>query len=87
MPDPQNTFEHLNPEGSDGEKRTKIILLSGFSDKQLHDLIDAYRSDKKFPKAIFATVTEQSLKFRVADLLAELELEKKQIDAAKDIGP
>jgi len=89
MPDPasnQNTFLPVDAENHDGAKDTKIILLSGFSDKELHAVIDAYRLNKQMPKAIFATVTELSENFKVKDLLAELELEKKQIEAAQAPG-
>ncbi len=88
MPDPAalpsdaNTFLPVDSNHSDNGKETKIILLSGFSDKELHAVIDAYRLNKTMPKAIFATVTEMSENFKVKDLLAELELEKKQIEAA-----
>ena len=78
----QNTFLPVHADQPDGGKDTKIILLSGFSDSELHAVIDAYRLNPALPKAIFATVTETSENFTVKALLAELELEKKQIDAA-----
>lgn len=78
----ENTFLPIAVNDHVGGKSTKIILLSGFSDSELHAVIDAYRLNKQMPKAIFATVTEMSENFKVKDLLAELELEKKQIDAA-----
>ncbi len=87
MPDPvasqnQNTFLPVDAERHANGKDTKIILLSGFSDQELHAVIDAYRLNRQMPKAIFACVTESSENFKVKDLLAELELEKKQIEAA-----
>ncbi len=89
MPDPvpatENTFLSVEKDNHANGKVTKIILLSGFSDKELHDVIDAYRLNKEMPKAIFATVTDLSENFKVKDLLAELELEKKQIDAAAEL--
>jgi hypothetical protein len=84
MPAPasENTFVSVDKTNRANGKATKIILLSGFSDLELHAVVDAYRLNKQMPKAIFATVTEMSENFKVKDLLAELELEKKQIDAA-----
>ncbi len=78
----ENTFLPIAANDHVGGKTTKIILLSGFSDKELHDVIDAYRLNKAMPNAIFATVTEMSENFKVKDLLTELELEKRQIEAA-----
>lgn len=83
MPEEENTFEKIDAARHDNEGDQKVILLSGFSDKQLHDVIDAYRSNKKLPKTIFATVTEQSKEFKVKELLEELKLELAQIQAAK----
>ncbi len=80
-----NTFLPIDPDRHDGTTETKIILLSGFSDKELHAVIDAYRLNKAMPAAIFATVTELSENFKVKDLLVELELEKKQIEAAQEL--
>lgn len=84
MPDSvaENTFVPVTPDNHANGKDSKIILLSGFSDKELHAVIDAYRLNKAMPKAIFAAVTEQSENFKVKDLMVELALEKKQIDAA-----
>ena len=85
-PTPQNganTFLPVDPDNHDGELKTKIVLLSGFSDKQLHDIIDAYKSNKLLPKAIFATVTDQSNGFVLKDLLAELRLEAETINSAQ----
>ncbi len=84
MPDPANTFVPVSEESHDGDQDVKIILLSGFSDRQLHDLIDAYRKNQKFPKAIFATVTDQSKEFKLKDLLTELKLESEQIAKAQE---
>ncbi|MBI2445767.1 DUF3783 domain-containing protein [Candidatus Micrarchaeota archaeon] len=84
MPAPasENTFASVDRANHANGKSTKIILLSGFSDQELHAVIDAYRINKQMPTAIFATVTAASENFKVKDLLAELELEKKQIEAA-----
>ncbi|GEM_PF-2225469 len=88
MPDPvaspnQNTFLPVDQGNHANGKDTKIILLSGFSDKELHAVIDAYRLNKAMPKAIFATVTEMSENFKVKDLLAELKRERDEIEAAR----
>ncbi len=72
-PTPENTFASVDRDNHQNGKATKIILLSGFSDKELHDVIDAYRLNPQMPKAIFATVTEMSENFKVKDLLARLK--------------
>ena len=84
MPDPANTFLPVSSESPDGEEDVKIILLSGFSDKQLHDLIDAYRKNPNFPKAIFATVTDSSKEFKLKDLLSELKTEAEQLNRTRE---
>ena len=58
------------------EEKHKVIILSGFSDKQIHDFIEFYKLSKS-PKAIFATVTEHSKEFKLKDLLRELKKEHK----------
>lgn len=85
MPDapPENTFKKVDENRHDNGEEQKVILLSVFSDKQLHAVIDAYQSNPELPKTIFATVTEASQEFKVKDLLAELKLELAQIQAAK----
>ena len=58
------------------EEKHKIIILNGFSDKQLHTFIEHYKLSK-LPRAIFATVTNKSKEFRLKYLLKELKKEHK----------
>ena len=58
------------------EDKDKIIILSGYSDKQLHDFINAYKKIK-LPKTIFATITKHNKDFKLKDLLKELKKEHK----------
>ncbi len=64
------------------EEKHKIIILNGFSDSQIHDLIEHYKSSK-LPKAIFATVTEISKEFKIKHLIKELKKEHKAIKKLK----
>jgi len=64
---------------SNKEGKHKIIILSGFSDKQIHELINNYKSSK-LPKAIFATITKHNKNFKLKDLLRELKREHKAIN-------
>jgi len=87
MPDvlAENTFVAVNRDNHANGNATKIILLSGFSDQELHAVIDAYRLNKAMPKAIFATVTELSQEFKVKDLLSELMRERDEIEKARNV--
>ncbi len=58
-----------------GEKE-KIVILSGFSDQELHNFIDFYKLGN-LPKAIFATVTKNNKEFKIKDLIKELKKEHK----------
>jgi hypothetical protein len=65
------------------EKLPKAILISGFTDEEIRELLRCYRENKKLPRTIFATVTETALEWKVKDWLKELEEEdryfKKQL--------
>ncbi len=54
------------------EKMPKAILLSGFTDKEIMELLKCYKANKNLPRTIFASVTETSLKWKVEDWLKEL---------------
>lgn len=58
------------------EDKVKVVILSGFSDSQLHNLINNYKKNN-LPKAIFATVTKTSKEFKIKDLIKELKKEHK----------
>jgi len=77
-----NTFKKID-EVKDGEQETKIILVHGFSNKQLIDFIDYYKKNKDLPKTIFASVTKNSINMKIKDLVKELETEKQAIEKAK----
>jgi DNA-binding transcriptional MerR regulator len=58
-----------------GEKQ-KAILLSGFTNSEIKELLNCYKANKNLPKdIIFATVTETALDWKVKDWLKELEAE------------
>ena len=61
------------------EEKHKIIILSGYSDEQLHDLINTYKKNK-LPKAIFAAITKHNKNFKLKDLLKELKKEHKAVN-------
>ena len=61
------------------EEKHKIIILSGYSDEQLHDLINTYKKNK-LPKAIFAAITKHNKNFKLKDLLKELKKEYKAVN-------
>ena len=61
------------------EEKHKIIILSGYSDEQLHDFINNYKKNK-LPKAIFATITKHNKNFKLKDLLKELKKEYKAVN-------
>jgi len=56
----------------------RAIIMSGFTQKQLHTLMEAYRR-AKLPIQHWATLTPTSEKWPVADLLDELEAEAEAI--------
>ncbi len=56
-------------------KTPKAILLSGFTDEEIKELLRCYKENKNLPHTIFATVTETVLKWKVEDWLKELEEE------------
>ena len=61
------------------EDKHKIVILSGYSDEQLHKFIEIYKLSK-LPKAIFATITNKSKEFKVKYLLKELKKEHKYLN-------
>ena len=71
--------DFIEIKNSSKEDKNKAIILSGFSDKQLHDFINFYKLSK-LPKAIFASVTKHSKECKVKDLLRELKKEHKAIN-------
>ena len=50
----------------------KIVLLSGFTEKEVEDLIDNYKSEKKLPAAIIAVATEVTMGMRLKDVVESL---------------
>jgi hypothetical protein len=56
-------------------KDKRFVLLAGFSDEELIETLKTYKSNNKLPKAIFASVTETALDWKVKDWLEELSRE------------
>lgn len=67
------------------ENKDKVIILEGFSDEQLHNLIDIYKKNK-LPKCIFASITNRSREFKLKDLINELKKEHKAIKKNNDLN-
>ncbi|MBI2565088.1 DUF3783 domain-containing protein [Candidatus Woesearchaeota archaeon] len=76
------TFKQLDKENL-GEEQTKVILLSGFSDKQVNEVIDHYRTNTNLPQTIFAVVTLKSKLMRLHELLKELKREQQAMKEKK----
>ena len=74
----QSTFKEIK-ETNDNNKDTKVIIVNGFSNKQLNTLIDYYKNNPELPKTIFATTTPASKNMRLRELIKELETEKRNI--------
>ncbi|MGB9694976.1 MAG: DUF3783 domain-containing protein [Caldisericaceae bacterium] len=53
----------------------KFILLAGFSNEEIIEFLKIYKANEKLPKAIFASVTETALDWKVKDWLDELTKE------------
>ena len=56
----------------------RAVIMSGFTEKELHTLMAAYRGSK-FPAQLWATLTPVSENWSVADLLDELAAEAEAI--------
>ncbi len=57
------------------KKLPKAILISGFSDEEIKELLKCYKANKNLPQTIFASVTKTVLEWKVKDWLKELEEE------------
>lgn len=67
------------------EKNEKVILLSGFTNSEIKEILNCYKENKKLPKdIIFATVTETSLKWTVEEWLNELSKEHEEFKKLKE---
>ena len=75
----ENTFEKINPT-NEGEKQEKVLILHGFSNKQIQEFIKHYKIHKDLPKVIFASTTANSEKMMVKELIEELIKEHKGIN-------
>ncbi|MBI2147443.1 DUF3783 domain-containing protein [Candidatus Woesearchaeota archaeon] len=71
-------FEELKRDDDKNELRDKVILLHGFSDQQVHAVMDQYHANASLPKAVFATITPFSRNKRVKDIVKELVQENKE---------
>ncbi len=52
-------------------KKDKLILLHGFSSKEINLIIDNYLK-QKLPKTAFATSTQTNLKKKLKDVIKEI---------------
>jgi len=57
----------------------KIVLLSGFSDKEIHMVINHYRIHPALPKPIFAMATPFNKEWKLKRLIRELWEEQKAL--------
>ena len=63
---------------------TKVILLHGFSNQDVTQILNAYKQIKNMPPAIFAATTETSLEWKVKELIKELEKEHEEFKKMKE---
>ncbi len=67
------------------KKNEKVILLNGFTNSEIKEILNCYKENKKLPKdIIFATVTETALKWTVEEWLNELSKEHEEFKKLKE---
>lgn len=66
------TFEKISKEDTSGELKDKVILLHGFSGKQITMIMDYYKANADFPKASFAVITPVTRTKRVKDVIQDI---------------
>jgi hypothetical protein len=64
-------FEKID-DADAGELKDKVILLYGFSGKQVARLMDHYKAEPGLPKASFAVVTPMNRVKRVKDVIQDI---------------
>ncbi len=65
-------FEKINSNDDSGELKDKVILLHGFSDRQLSKFMEAYKNNPDMPKAHIATTTPVTRMKKVKDVLMDI---------------
>ena len=55
-------------------EKKKVILLHGFSDKELNEVIDNYLKNK-LPKTAFATTTKTNLNKKLKEVIKDVQEE------------
>ncbi|MEK6874358.1 MAG: DUF3783 domain-containing protein [Nanoarchaeota archaeon] len=73
------TFVKIDLENDGNEHPDKVILIHGFSDKQLNLFIEYYKSNPDLPKTNFAVVTSHSKLRRVRDVINEIAQEGRML--------
>jgi hypothetical protein len=68
-----------------GSEMPRALILSGFTQRDLHTLISAYRK-AQFPEQLWATLTPISEKWPIAQLLKELLKEAKAMEKRREAG-
>lgn len=71
------SFQEIKRDGMPlrAELRDKAVLLYGFSDQQVNELMDWYK-EKKFPNAVFGIITPVTQHKRVKDIVRDLVAEQ-----------
>ncbi len=57
------------------DNNKKFVLLAGFTNGETIELLKIYKANNKLPKAIFASLTETAMNWKVSDWLDELSKE------------
>ncbi len=65
-------FEKIDADDAGGELKDKVILLHGFSGKQVAAFVDCCKANPDLPKAHFAVVTPVSRVKRLKDVVREI---------------
>lgn len=68
-------FSELQRTTTDNELRDKAILLYGFSDQQIHHIMDLYKEQErtnKLPATAFGVITSVTRNKRVKEVIQDL---------------
>lgn len=66
------TFDKIHSDDESGELRDKVILLHGFSGKQVNQLIKSYQQNTDLPKAHFAVITPMTRVKRIKEVIQDI---------------
>ncbi len=64
-------FQKIDEKSVSGEKEDKVVMIYGFSEKQLSEFIDHYKNNKELPKTNFVAVNDKTKLKRVRDVIID----------------